>query len=204
MTTNTLKKVLAGSIAGAMLLPMAASAHGLGLNFGGDLGLGLGGDKEKTHIEGNGKFNVNTNTKVGERGDRDGRDERKDEHKKEVKAAASASTTASVITKAGNRIKVVADVLGSVGATLETKLAALGTTSLKVAAATVDYKVQLTGAKTQAQTAIDAAATLNTSSSTSTVDAIRAQAKDAFKAARDFLKAARADLMVMFRFLVQN
>ena len=203
MTTNTLKKVLAGSIAGAMLLPMAASAHGLGLNFGGDLGLGLGGDKEKTHIEGNGKFNVNANAKVGDENRGRNNDGDRKNHEK-VKAAASASTTASVITKAGNRIKVVADVLGSVGATLETKLAALGTTSLKVAAATVDYKVQLTGAKTQAQTAIDAAATLNASSSTSTVDAIRAQAKDAFKAARDFLKAARADLMVMFRFLVQN
>jgi len=204
MTTNTLKKVLAGSVAAAMLLPMAASAHGLGLTFGGDLGFGLGGDKEKTHIEGNGKFNVNANAKVGERGDRDGRDERKDEHKKEVKAAASASTTASVITKKANRINLTADVLGSIGTSLETKLAALGTTSTAVAAATVDYKVQLTGAKTQAQTAIDAAATLNASSSTSTIDAIRAQAKDAFKAARDFLKAARADLMVMFRFIVQN
>ena len=99
---------------------------------------------------------------------------------------------------------MTADVLGSIGTALESKLSALGTTSTAVATAAVDYKTQLAGAKTQAQAAINAAATLNASSSTSTIDAIRAQAKDAFEAARDFLKAARADLMVMFRFLVQN
>src|SRR3989344_4738981 len=111
MTTNTLKKVLAGSVAAAMLLPMAASAHGLGLTIGGGLGLGLGGGKEKTHIEGNDKFNVNANAKVDREDNH--RDERRGD-RKEIKAAASASTTASVITKAGNRIKVFADVLGSV------------------------------------------------------------------------------------------
>jgi len=199
MTTNTFKKALAGSAVAALLLPMAASAHGLGLNFGGDLGLGLGGDKEKTHIEGNGKVNVNANAKVGDgnrgRGDRDER--------KEIKAAASASTTATGVTKVGNRIKVIADAWGAVGATLESKLSALGTTSPAVTTATADYKVQLTGAKTQAQAAIDTAATINASTSASTTASIIDQAKASLKAARDFLKAARADIMVMFRFLVQ-
>lgn len=198
MTINTLKKVLAGSAMAALLLPMAASAHGFGLNFGGGLNLGAGGDKEKTQVEGNGKFNVHANAKVGDRG-RDGdRDDRR-----EVKAKAHASTTATGITKVGNRIKLTADMLGSVGATLESKLSALGTTSPAVTTATADYKVQLTGAKSNAQAAIDAAATINASTTASTTVSIIDQAKASLKAARDFLKAARADIMVMFRFLVQ-
>ena len=200
MTTNTLKKVLAGSAAAALLLPMAASAHGFGLNLGGGLGLGAGGDKEKTQVKGNGEVNVNANAKVGERdrghdGDRDG--------DREVKAKAHASTTATGITKVGNRIKLTADVLGSVGATLESKLSALGTTSPAVTTATADYKVQLTGAKTQAQAAIDAATAINAGTSASTTASIIDQAKASLKAARDFLKAARADIMVMFQFLVR-
>ena len=183
------------------MLPVAASAHGLGLNLGGGLNFGANGDKEKTHVEGNGKFNLNANAKVGD--ENRGRGDDRDEHKKgEVKANASASTTAAAVTKKANRIQITADVLGSIGAALESKLSALGTTSAAVVAATADYKTQLTGAKPEAQAAITAAATLNASSSTSTIDAIRAQAKASFEAARDFLKAARADLMVMFQFLV--
>lgn len=183
----------------ALLLPMAVSAHGLGFNLGGGLKVGAG-DKEKTQVEGNGSINLNANAKVGDR-DR-GRDGDKDGDR-EVKAKAHASTTATGITKVGNRIKLNADILGSVGATLESKLSALGTTSAAVAAATVDYKTQLTGAKTQAQAAIDAAATISANTAASTTASIIDQAKTSLKAARDFLKAARADIMVMFRFLVQ-
>lgn len=193
MTTITLKRVLAGSTLAVLLLPMAASAHSLGFNLGGGLTLGLGADKDKTQVEGNGDINLNANAKVGNRDDGD-------KHDKDIKATASASTTAATITKKATRLQDIADFMASFGATLESKLTASGTTSPAVATATTDYKVQLAGAKSQAQTAINTAATLNASSSTSTNTDIAAQAKLSLKAARDFLATAATDLRVMLKF----
>lgn len=183
----------------ALLLPMAASAHGVGLNLGGGLNFGAGGEKTKTQVEGNGDFNVNANAKIGDRHDGD-RDDR-DEHKKEVRAAANASTTAAVVIKKANRLQNIADFMGSIGTTIEAKLAALGTTSPAVTTATVDYKTQLSSAKAQANAAIATAATVDAGNSTTTNASILAQAKASLQAAKDFLATAGADLRIMLRFL---
>jgi len=203
MKNNTLKKLLAGSAMAVMVLPMAASAHGLGLNLDGDLDLGAGGEKEKTHLEGNGTFNMNANAKVGDRDNDNDKDGDK-EHRKEIKASKNASTTAAVVTKKANRVKDVADFMGSIGASIESKLAGLGTTTPAVATATVDYKTQLAGAKSQAQAAINTAATVAVGNSTTTNASIVAQAQVSLKAAQDFLAAARADLKLMLSFLWQS
>ncbi len=181
----------------AMLLPMAASAHGLGLNLGGALDLGAGSGKDKTQVEGNGSVNVNANAHNGER-DNDGDNDKGD---KEIKNSAHASTTAAVITKKANRVQDVADFMGSIGTVIEAKLAVLGTTTPAVTSATADYKTQIAGAKIQAQSAITTASTINANNSTTTNAAIAAQAQTSLTAARDFLAAARADFKVMLNFL---
>jgi len=139
MTNNTLKKVLAGSAMAAMLLPMAASAHGFGLNLGSGLNLGAGGDKDKTELEGNGTVNVHANAKVGDdnRGKKDG--------KGEVKRNANATTTAA-------HIQTRADILTSVGTTLSSRSAS---SSDPVAFAAALSALNSSAASAKAQATVD-------------------------------------------------
>lgn len=192
MNTTLLKKVLAGSAMAAMLLPVAASAHGLDL--GGALNLGIRAEA-KTQVEGNGSFSLNANAE----NHRD--DERRKEDRKEARASATASTTAAALAKKAHRLSDTADLMGSIGTALEAKLSLLGTTTPAVTAAAADYKTQIAGAHIQTQAALAAAAGINTNNSTSTNATIAAQAEANLKAARDFLAEARADFKVMLRFL---
>lgn len=152
MTNNTLKKVLAGSAMAAMLLPMAASAHGIGLNLGGGLNFGAGGDKDKTEVEGNGTVNVNANAKVGDRdrghdGDKDDKDGKHE--KREVNKNNHATTTAA-------RIQGRADIVTSIGAALSAKSAS-STDPVAFTAALSALNSAAASAKAQATVDIGAA-----------------------------------------------
>ncbi len=191
MTTNTLKKVLAGSALAAMLVPMAASAHGLGLNLGGGLNLGIGDRTEKTGVEGNGTVNVHANAKVDN--DNDGDKNHQEGDRGDNKAA---STTAATIVKKANRISTVADLFSSMSATLGTKIAGSASTTDKAAlnAKLGDFNTATAGAKTQAAAAVTAAGNIDQNAS-STVNASFVTAAQAdLKAARDFLNQARLDI----------
>ena len=136
----------------ALLLPMAVSAHGIGLNFGGGLNVGAGGDKDKTEVEGNGSINLNANAKVGERDrGRDGdKDDKNGKHeKREINKNNHATTTAA-------RIQTRADIVTSVGTALSAKSAS-STDPVAFAAALSALNSAAASAKAQATVDIGAA-----------------------------------------------
>jgi len=151
MTNNTLKKVLAGSAMAAMLLPMAASAHGIGLNLGGGLNFGAGGDKEKTQVEGNGTVNIHANGTIGNKEKDNDNDQGKKDGKGEVRGdkGSHATTTAA-------RIQTRADIVTAVGAALSAKSAS-SSDPVAFAAALSALNSAAASAKTQATVDIGAA-----------------------------------------------
>ena len=185
MKSTIVLKGLASVAAVAILVPAVASAHDFGAgtaeNGNADAGLHIGG----LHLGLGADVKAGAEVKHDGGNDNDG----DDGHVK-----AHASTTASgAITKKANRIELMADVLGSIGATLEGKLAST------TASSTADISALNSGI---ANSKVQAHAAINLVAGSSTDATVLAQAEVDVKAAQGFLNDARKALAGIWRTVI--
>ncbi len=191
-----LTKFVAGAALAALIVPAAASAHGLGLNLGEGLKLGV---DHAVNVKAD--ANASANASFHREGGKHAEDSEHDGDEGKVKAAAT-TTTAASITKRANRLELTADLLGSMSGTLSTKIAGVASSSQKTVLQTTlgTFNTSVAGAKTNAQAALNVAGQIGSSTASST---LVAQANADLSAARGFITDAMKALHSIFHALLK-
>jgi hypothetical protein len=207
---KTLTKVLAGSAAAALLVPTLAMAHegGLKLRVSGAASSTPGGI---VHVAPNATADLHASVNAAfhrddNQNDNHGKHKSKQNrgHTGEHKVASStmnATTTASIVTKIAQRLNSVADFFASLRGPIVARIASSTTGTTTANAELAEFDANIAGAHLEANSAINLAGQVNASTSASTSNALLDDARENLGDARDFLKAARENLMNIFRAL---
>jgi len=177
-----------------MLLPFAASAHGIGLNVGSFIGQGA--------IHAN--FNANVGNKEGhgtvtaKKWDNDGDKDDRGVHATTTPVVTNASTTQAQLVKKATRTNAIANFMSSISPAVSARIAGSGLSASSTATANAqlaDYNTNVANAKVQANAALTAAGNINANNASTTNDGFVTTAKADLTAAANFLKTAQKDLM---------
>lgn len=177
---NLITKSIAGAAVATLLVPTIA--------FGHEGGKGL-------HADGALKMRIEKKLEHAEKRDLK-------ERKHEYRVLKHSTTTAAAITKQGERIKLAADTMLS----FDARIAALIASSSAEAKAGLEakfaeFKADAASSKTEAQAAINTAAQISASNSTTTNASLMLSAKTDLKEAKGFLHDAKEALFSIFRSL---
>lgn len=179
---NLITKTAAGIAVATLLVPTIAFGH-------------EGEDKKGLGAEGALKMRIEHKLEKAE--NREHREE-----KREDRWTKNASTTAAAIIKKGQRIQLAADTMLSFDARIASLIASSSVEEKAgLEALFAKFKTSATSSKTEAQAAINTAAQINASNSTTTNANLFLSAKTDLKEAKGFLHDAKEALFSILRSL---